>query len=150
VPYSNPPKWVNGSPPAINADNLNVLSENDRAFNSRLNALEAGGGSGMSEWVFSAADTVQVAPGKFRLYPWGDRTISRWRVSVDTAPTGTGLTVALTKNGVQQATLTIAADRSTAFSTSLDVSLTSSDYVTVDVTQVGSIEPGRDLVVQIA
>ena len=150
MPYSNPPKWVDGSAPAINADNLNVLSENDRDFNLRLKALEPGGGNGMSEWVFSVAGPVQVAPGKFRLYPWGDRTLTRWRVSVGTAPTGAGLTVALTKNGAQQATLTIAADQSTASSTSLDVRLTSSDYVTVDVRQVGSIEPGRHLVVQIA
>ena len=148
MPYSNPPKWVNGSAPALNADNLNVLSANDRDFHSRLNALELGGSA--SEWVFSAADTVQVAPGKFRLYPWGIRTITRWRASVGTAPTGAGLTVALTKNGAQQATLTIAASRNTASSTSLDVRLTSSDYVTVDVTQVGSSEPGRNLVVQVA
>jgi parallel beta-helix repeat protein len=47
MPYVNPPDWVNSTTPALNATNLDIISENQRDHQARLLAVESGGQSGL-------------------------------------------------------------------------------------------------------
>lgn len=40
LPYTNPPDWVNDSAPFLSADNLDIISENQRVHETRLAAAE--------------------------------------------------------------------------------------------------------------
>jgi hypothetical protein len=70
VAYTNPPTWVNGGPPAINANNLNIISNNQRDHQARITSLEGtpsnGSGSSSSPFVnvkdFGAIGDGQVHP----------------------------------------------------------------------------------------
>lgn len=106
--------------------------------------------------TFSFAGTALVAPGKSRWYPPVDATIANVIASADTAPTDADLIIDVLKNGTSIFTTTanrptIADGTNVVFSLPPDVTdlVAGSDYLTVDVVQVGATEPGSDLDVQI-
>ena len=102
-------------------------------------------------YTFSQAGILAVKPGVHRLYNDGAsaRTITKLRASVDTPPTGSGVTVTLKVDGTSAGTVTIAAGAGTAVST-LGANWPAGSYLTVDVTAVGSATPGSDLTVSVA
>jgi hypothetical protein len=72
-------------------------------------------------------------------------TFEAW---VGAAPTGADIIASVKKNGVQQFTVTIAAGSNTASGAGA-FSLLTTDYVTIDITQVGSTVAGSDLNVRL-
>jgi hypothetical protein len=96
--------------------------------------------------TFVMQDTVTVFTGKSRFYFESTRTIASVRASVNTAPTGSSLVVALLLNGTSIGTVTIPAGSYTA-ATTLSQVVNLNDYVTVNVTSVGSTTAGSDLTV---
>jgi len=121
--------------------------EKDSAGVERLltHAIEA--------YTFSVAGGVTVATGKSRIYLEGSYVIETVRAAVNTAPTGAALVVDVLKNGTTIYTggtgrPSIAAAGFSANGNSPAVStLAANDYLTVDVTQVGSTIAGSDLTV---
>jgi len=122
--------------------------------------LPAADGAGGVAWgnrptaalVFSVPGAVAVATGAARVYnPTGaSLTLLTARASVGTAPTGANLIAVIKKNGSTTVeTLTITAGSNATSRTTLSASLADGDYLTVDVTQVGSTVAGSDLTVQI-
>lgn len=105
--------------------------------------------------VFSLSrpGTLVVAAGTARLYLSGGYTLSDYRVSVGTAPTGASLIVDINKNGTTIFTTqanrpTIAASGFLGSTTAPAVTtFAAGDYITIDVDQVGSTVAGADLVV---
>lgn len=113
-----------------------------------------------SEYVilgFSRSGTLAVSTGVSRIYAPGGLTwtISEVRASVNTVPTGASILVDVNKNGTTIFTTqtnrpTIAVSTNTDLADLIQVnSITSGDYLTVDIDQVGSTAPGADLCVQI-
>lgn len=106
---------------------------------------------------FSKGGVLTAGAGTFRFYvDGGDWTIIQVRASVGTAPTGASLIVDVNKNGTtifttQSRRPTIAASGFTATpSGAIEVtSLTTADYLTVDIDQIGSTIAGSDLVVTV-
>ena len=101
--------------------------------------------------VSGAQAVKQYGP---RFYVDDDYVILSVRVSVGTAPTGADLVVDVNKNGTSIFASTAAQPRiaAGAFSGSVSPSgltLSSGDYLTIDVDQVGSTVAGSDLTVQI-
>lgn len=98
---------------------------------------------------------LTVRSGTHRLYLEGSYLVESVRASVGTAPTGSGVTVDVNKNGTtiyttQSARPQIAAGASTATGNSPAVTtLTAGDYLTVDVDAIGSTVAGADLTVAI-
>lgn len=89
-----------------------------------------------------------------RLY---NRTGKTWTIttvyaSVDTAPTGAGITVILRKNGsgTGAITTTISATANTGSTTGQSLSIADGDYVQAWPTTVGSTVAGTDLSVMVA
>jgi hypothetical protein len=93
---------------------------------------------------FSKTGTIAVSTGVARWYPPRALTMASFEAWVGTAPTGANLIASVKKNGVQQFTITITAGGNTA-SGAGSFSLLTTDYVTIDVTQVGSTVAGAEL-----
>lgn len=107
---------------------------------------------------YSYLGSLSVGPGTFRLYndmgtSW---TITGVRASVGTAPTGASIIVDVNKNGTtvfttqaNRPTIAIAGNTSGNV-TNMDVTaVAAGEYLTVDISQVGSTITGSDLTVQV-
>jgi hypothetical protein len=103
--------------------------------------------------VFTILGGLSVGAGVSRFYPSSTIKITNVRASVNTAPTGASVIIDVLKNGTT--IFTTQANRpAIAISTNVSslavpniTSLTSSDYLTINVSQVGSTIPGSDLTV---
>lgn len=74
-------------------------------------------------------------------------TITELRATVNTAPTGAGVIVSFRKNGAAAfSTVTIAASAFAGSTTGLSTAVAAGDYITADITQIGSTVAGSDLV----
>lgn len=100
--------------------------------------------------LLESQGTVAVGALNPRWYPPANVTITGVRAYIATAPTGAALTVDLDKNGVNIQTITIADGANTAASVvPASPAILATDYLSLDVTQVGSTVAGEDLVIEI-
>lgn len=99
--------------------------------------------------VYSVPGVQTVANGTMRKYLEQAGLIIRVRAAVGVAPVGSGLTVRMNVNGVSRATVTIPAGTNTATVVPASTALAAGDYVTFDVTAVGSGPAGSELVVTV-
>ena len=91
---------------------------------------------------------VNIQTGTARWYPPGAATVTKLVARVNTAPTGANMNLTLNKvssGSTTTTSLVIAAGQTKVENTSPSLSLGADDYLTLDVTQVGSTEAGRDL-----
>jgi hypothetical protein len=107
------------------------------------------------EIAFSIPNTLTVGTGVSRWYITRDVTITNIVATVSTAPAGASVIFDVNKNGTTVFTTqgnrpTVAATTFTDLNSIPDViSLTSGDYLTVDVDQIGSSVAGADAVIRI-
>ena len=94
--------------------------------------------------TYAIDGNVTVNTGTARFYTYDDAVLETVNAYVATAPVGASLNVSVLKNGSSAATLAISADATSATG-SPDVSFSQGDYVTVDITQIGSSTAGADL-----
>lgn len=105
--------------------------------------------------VFTVPGTLSVGTGRAKFYIPGPITIGNIRASVGTAPLGSDLIVDVNKNGTtifttQTSRPKIFAGQTLASTSTPNITqLTTGDYLTVDIDQIGSLNPGADLSVQI-
>ncbi len=105
--------------------------------------------------AFSKDGTVATQIGAHAWTADANYTITQVRARVGTAPAGASLIVDVNKNGTtifstQSNRPTIAAATTTDLADAINVtSLSSGDFLTTDVDQVGSTTAGSNLVVQI-
>jgi len=115
----------------------------------------SGGGGGGSVAAFTIPGALAVAVGSVRWYAPKSITVTSVVVSVGTASLGASVIFDVNKNGTTIFTTqanrpTVAASAFTASTTGMSVTtLTTSDYITVDVDQIGTTYSGADAVVQI-
>lgn len=97
---------------------------------------------------YSFPGTLSVHTGKLRWYPQVNIHVKTIRAYVDTPSTGADINLDINKNGSTLLTgaLSIAASAN-AGSRNENVAVTTTDYIQIDIDQVGSTEPGRDLVI---
>ena len=100
----------------------------------------------------SQSETLQLIVGTSRWYPTSNITIQSVTASISTAPTGSSVLLDINKGGVSvlpsQLTIAAGANQATPLTpTTTDVS--TSEYLTLDVDQIGSTIAGADLVVTI-
>lgn len=93
---------------------------------------------------------VSILTGQHKIYNDTGRTLAlvALRAAVGTAPTGGPLTIAAKKNGAAFSTAltaTIAATTLTGVTTATTQTLAAGDYLSFDVTLVGTTVPGSDL-----
>ena len=98
--------------------------------------------------VYGYQGTLAVTTGLARYYLESSGTVTRIRASVGTAPTGSSIIVTLLENGISVGTATIAAGAFTG-TTTLSSTYVAGDYLTANITQVGSTIAGTDLTVTV-
>lgn len=151
---------VGGEIAALNEKASPVVADlvviNDSEDGNSVKKAQAGnlpGVGGGTVYTFSVTGNVSAASGAARLYPPQDVTVTSVRASVGLAPAGASLIVDVNKNGTTIFTTqanrpTIADGGHVSDQETPDVTaLTTSDYLTVDVDQIGSTTPGAHLTV---
>lgn len=88
---------------------------------------------------------LETITGDVRWTAPKDINISSVEATVGTAPTGSSIIATLNKNGTVISTLTIGAGSTSVTNSNLAISVLDGDYLTIDVTQIGSTVAGSDL-----
>lgn len=105
---------------------------------------------GLKFFSFQKTADLVVGAGVARWYPPQNCVIVTIEAWVGTAPTGTNLIAAIKKNGATTlATLTIVAGSNTMADSAVALTLLTTDYLTIDITQIGSVVAGKDLVIRL-
>ena len=91
--------------------------------------------------------TLVTTTGTAKWYAPAAINVSEIKARVGTAPSGSDITVRVNKSGDSNSTISIAAG-STYSTITPTLVMTDSDYITIDVTAVGSSTAGADLYVQ--
>lgn len=125
-----------------------VLTSSDASGNAVW--AEATGGGGTQVATVSFAGPLAVYTGKLRWTPPGTVTLSGALARVTTPSSGADINFDINKNGTSIVSSYITTETSggTEFSL-LSTSIGKTDYLTVDIDQVGSSIAGSDLVVSI-
>lgn len=90
---------------------------------------------------------LTITTGSARWYAPAALTISKITARVATAPTGSAVTILVKKDGTTASTLTIS-DGGTSDIDNTGFSMTAGQYLTVDVSAVGSTTAGEELNIQ--
>lgn len=90
---------------------------------------------------------LTINTGTKRFYLHDSYTLSSIYAYVDTAPVGAAINLTARKNGVALQNFSIADGNNAGATTSLSHSFVAGDYVTVDITQIGSTTAGDNLYV---
>jgi hypothetical protein len=88
---------------------------------------------------------LSVLTGTARWYSPRNVQITKIRSHVTVAPAGANLNLDLKKNGVSIQTFNITAGSTTSVNTGLTHNISEGDYLTVDITQIGSSTAGSNL-----
>lgn len=141
---------------AVTAGSLYSCSDHNlvyRSDGSTWSTWATLGGSISDSQTFTHTGEVSTGTGTVRWYPPVDITIVAVRAAAGTAPTGADLIVDVNKNGTtifstQANRPTITDGNNVSSEETPDVtSVTDSDYLTIDIDQVGSSTAGSDLTV---
>jgi hypothetical protein len=89
--------------------------------------------------------TLEVTTGEVRWVAPNDINIKAISATVGTAPVGSSLVSTVNKNGTTIDTQTIADGADSDTNSGLSLSVLNNDYLTVDITQIGSTTAGSDL-----
>lgn len=100
-------------------------------------------------FTFFYGSTLAVTTGVGRDIVMDAGTITDVRAAINTAPTGAAVNLSVKRNGTQFTTLSISAGANSGSVGSLSQAVLAGDYITVDITQIGSTVAGSDLVVKV-
>jgi len=104
-----------------------------------------GGGSGLKQTrTMEYNGSLEVFNGTKRWWINESFTITRILAFLSTAPTGSNISIRINKNGVSTQTINVSAGSSSSVN-SASISVVQGNYITVDITQVGSTIAGSDL-----
>jgi hypothetical protein len=90
---------------------------------------------------------LSVITGLKRWYAPKNINISKLVARVDTAPTGASINITIKKNGSSAATLVIFDGGTKIINSSPSITMVDDDYITVDITQIGSSTTGSNLTI---
>jgi hypothetical protein len=109
--------------------------------------IAAGGGEYIPA-MFFVEGSVPVFVGTSKSYAYKACTVSSLAISAQNAPTGAAINVRINKNGSSLVTGSLSAGSNFQKVSGLSASVAEGDYLTLDVTQIGSTYPGYDLTVK--
>ena len=109
----------------------------------------AGGGGEYIPATFFVEGGIPLFNGTNRSYVYKACTVTALALNVQTAAAGSSISIRINKNGTQLTTGSLAAGDLYEKISDLNLSLVEGDYLTLDVTQVGSTYPGYDLLVKV-
>lgn len=116
--------------------NANITIDAQGRITGAANGSSGGGGGGSSTYTKTCnfVGPISVQNGTARWYPDQSVTVTSVYINASTAPTSGPFSIAVEKNGATIATASLSTGSYTSSVTAINVSYTSSDYVTIDVT----------------
>jgi len=113
-----------------------------------IDAIASAAGISTENYVnLKQTGALTVTTGTKRWYAPKGITISKIIARADTAPVGAAINITVNKNGTSGATLVIADGGTKIINSTPSITMVEDDYLTVDITQVGSSTSGSDLTV---
>lgn len=100
-------------------------------------------------FTFQRTNELIVAAGEARWYPPTNLSILSIEAWVSEAPEGADVIATLKKSGAAVATITIPAGANVMADMAVNISVLTTEYLTVDITQVGSTTAGRHLCIRL-
>lgn len=107
------------------------------------------GNNGSFNATFSFAGELALNTGENRWYSPKSAAITKIEAWVSEAPTGAAATVVLKKNGTAFQTVTVPAGSTKISPLTVNHTLLATDYLTVDITTIGTTVKGKNLNVRI-
>lgn len=110
------------------------------------------GSSGASDFLLTKTEfsgNASVSNGTRRFYCYTTSTIKTIQVYATVPPQGSATTVRINLNGSPVANVSLSSGSYYTKATNLNIVTVLDDYITIDVTEVGSSDPGSDLTVQL-
>jgi len=117
------------------------------ASSNTVSAGGGGGGGGSTTKTYRYTGRLGVNTGEVRKYFTSNNTMSTIDAFVATAPQGSSINIVCKKNGSNAESFSIAANTTSNTGIAANTSFVAGDYMTVDITQVGSSFAGQDLYV---
>lgn len=115
------------------------------AFETSVSSVSGGGGSNTKTYRYQGR--LGANTGEIRKYFNASATMSSIDAYVTTASSGANINIRVNKNGTSAETFSITAGQTSNTGISATTAFSAGDYMTVDITQVGSTFAGQDLYV---
>ena len=109
--------------------------------------LSGGGGGFLSTYAYDGQ--LNTNTGSVREYIHTVSTLGYADLYLSVASSGAGVIISINKNGTSITTLTLPAGQTSSLNNTINESFIQSDYITVDINQIGTTAPGEDLVVNL-
>ena len=122
---------------------LKYSSANNTYYFAAESGGGGGGGSATKTYIYDGL--LSVSTGSDRIYINSITNLSQLDAFVRIAPIGDDIDITINKNGSSVATITIANAATSSVSNSTNVDFAVGDYITVDITSVGTSTAGSDL-----
>lgn len=105
----------------------------------------AGGGGGAVTKNYIFEGVLSKNTGTERIYFASSTTLTKIDGFVVVAPSGNNASFSINKNGTEAATVSITDGQTSTLNNTVSVSLTTGDYLTVDIDSIGTVYAGSDL-----
>ena len=109
--------------------------------------LSGGGGGFLSTYAYDGQ--LNTNTGSVREYIHTVSTLGYADLYLSVASSGADVIISINKNGTSITTLTLPAGQTSSLNNTINESFIQSDYITVDINQIGTTAPGEDLVVNL-
>lgn len=104
-----------------------------------------GGGGFVSTYNYDGG--LSVNSGTERYYLHTSVTLASVDLYIESPSIGSSVNIAILKNGSTIGTASVSAGQTSSLNNIINVGLVQGDYITVNITQVGSTYPGRDMMI---
>lgn len=134
-----------GSEPGVSNTELQAVLANTNAYIASVDTAKLETTDVDYSISLTQQGTLAVTTGTARWYAPYNLATNSIKAYVETAPVGSAISITVNKNGTSAATPSISAGATTSSEITSAVTLSEGDYLTVDITAVGSTTAGENL-----
>lgn len=134
-----------GSEPGVSNAELQAVLANTNAYIASVDTAKLETTDVDYSISLTQQGTLAVTTGTARWYAPYNLATNSIKAYVETAPVGSAISITVNKNGTSAATPSISAGATTSSEITSAITLSEGDYLTVDITAVGSTTAGENL-----
>ena len=134
-----------GSEPGVSDTELQAVLANTNAYIASVDTAKLETTDVDYSISLTQQGTLAVTTGTARWYAPYNLATNSIKAYVETAPVGSAISITVNKNGTSAATPSISAGATSATEITTPITMSEGDYLTVDITAVGSTTAGENL-----
>jgi len=134
-----------GSEPGVSNTELQAVLANTNAYIASVDTAKLETTDVDYSISLTQQGTLAVTTGTARWYAPYNLATNSIKAYVETAPVGSAISITVNKNGTSAATPSISAGATSATEITNPITMSEGDYLTVDITAVGSTTAGENL-----